>query len=150
MSLLRSVSDGLRSLFRKEQVSQELDEELNGFLEMAAEEKMKQGMSRKDALRAVRLERGESRSYEGSRPFCRLGIFSGDVLARFALRRSNAAQEPWLHCCWRPQPWRSVLARAQSSSASFTPFFLHPCLIAIPRASLSFSTGKHVRPGYRS
>jgi hypothetical protein len=48
----------LRSLFRKERVSQELDEELNGFLEMTAEEKMKQGMSRKDALRAVRLERG--------------------------------------------------------------------------------------------
>src|SRR5467141_4471545 len=58
MSLLRSLSDGLRSLFRKEQVGQELDEELNGFLEMAAEEKMKQGMSRNDALRAVRLERG--------------------------------------------------------------------------------------------
>src|SRR5882762_2029776 len=58
MSLLRSVSDGLRSLFRKEQVSQELDEELHGFLEMAAEAKIKQGMSRKDALRAVRLERG--------------------------------------------------------------------------------------------
>ena len=58
MSLLRSISDGLRSLFRKEQVNEELDEELNGFLEMAAEEKMKQGMSRKDALRAVRLERG--------------------------------------------------------------------------------------------
>src|SRR5580704_10043510 len=58
MSLLRSLSDGLRSLFRKERISQELDEELNGFLEMAAEEKMKQGMSRKDALRAVRLERG--------------------------------------------------------------------------------------------
>src|SRR5438445_9487359 len=58
MSLLRSITGGLRSLFRKEQVSHELDEELNGFLEMAAEEKMKQGMSRKDALRAVRLERG--------------------------------------------------------------------------------------------
>jgi predicted permease len=58
MSLLRSIASGLRSLFRKEQVSQELDEELNGFLEMAAEEKMKQGMNRKDALRAVRLERG--------------------------------------------------------------------------------------------
>jgi putative ABC transport system permease protein len=58
MSLLRSIAGGLRSLFRKEQVSQELDEELNGFLEMAAEEKMKQGMSRNDALRAVRLERG--------------------------------------------------------------------------------------------
>jgi predicted permease len=58
MSLLRSLSDGLRSLFRKERVEGELDEELNGFLEMAAEEKMKQGMNRKDALRAVRLERG--------------------------------------------------------------------------------------------
>jgi hypothetical protein len=43
---------------RKERVEEELDEELRGFLEMAAEEKMKQGMSRKDALRAVRLEWG--------------------------------------------------------------------------------------------
>jgi putative ABC transport system permease protein len=58
MSLLRNLAEGLRSLFRKEQVCQELDEELGGFLEMAAEEKMEQGMSRKDALRAVRLERG--------------------------------------------------------------------------------------------
>ena len=58
MSLLRSIADGLRSLFRKEQVNRELDEELNAFLQMAADEKMKQGMSRKDALRAVRLERG--------------------------------------------------------------------------------------------
>src|SRR6266404_5743602 len=58
MSMLRNIASGLRSLFRKEQVSQELDEELNGFLEMAAEEKIKDGMSRKHALRAVRLERG--------------------------------------------------------------------------------------------
>ncbi len=58
MSLLRSLSDGLRSLFRKERVEGELDEELRGFLEMAAEEKMKQGMSSKDALRTVGLERG--------------------------------------------------------------------------------------------
>src|SRR5271163_5306432 len=58
MSMLRSLTDGLRSLFRKEQVTQELDEELNGFLELAAEEKIKQGMSREDALRGVRLERG--------------------------------------------------------------------------------------------
>src|SRR6267143_587484 len=58
MSLLRSLSEGLRSLFRKERVEGEFDEELSGFLEMAAEEKMKQGMSRKDALRAVRLDRG--------------------------------------------------------------------------------------------
>ena len=58
MSILRNIAGGLRSLFRKEQVSHELDEELNAFLEMAGEEKMKQGMSRRDALRAVCLERG--------------------------------------------------------------------------------------------
>jgi predicted permease len=58
MSLLRNITTGLRSLFRKERVEGELDEELRGFLEMAADEKTKQGMSDKDALRQVRLERG--------------------------------------------------------------------------------------------
>jgi len=52
MSLLQNVAVGLRSLFQKEQVSHELDEELNGFLDMAAAEKMKNGLSHKDALRA--------------------------------------------------------------------------------------------------
>src|SRR6266550_9376698 len=58
MPFLRNIVTGLRSLFRKEQVDKELNEELGTYLEMAAEEKMKDGMSRKDALRAVRLERG--------------------------------------------------------------------------------------------
>src|SRR5690348_14692238 len=58
MSFLRKLAYGLRSLFRKVQVDKELDEEFGAYLEMAAEEKMKLGMSRKDALRAVRLERG--------------------------------------------------------------------------------------------
>src|SRR5215472_16841255 len=58
MSLLRNLTSGIRTLFRKEQVDRELDEELRGYQEMATDEKMKQGMSRQDALRAVRLERG--------------------------------------------------------------------------------------------
>jgi predicted permease len=58
MSLLRNIATGLRSLFRREQVDRELNEELGVYLEMEAAEKMKQGLSRKDALRAVRLERG--------------------------------------------------------------------------------------------
>src|SRR5262249_55413460 len=36
----------------------DLDEELRAYHEMAAEQKMKDGMSHKEALRAVRLERG--------------------------------------------------------------------------------------------
>ena len=58
MSLLRNITSGLRSLFRKDQVDRELDEEVGAYLEMEAAEKMKQGMSPKDAVRTVRLERG--------------------------------------------------------------------------------------------
>src|SRR5213080_5034960 len=76
LALLRNIAGGVRSLFRKEQVGQELDEELNGFLEMAAEEKMKQGMSRKDALRAVRLERG---SLEVTKEVVRAGSWESVV-----------------------------------------------------------------------
>ena len=62
MSLLQNIASGLKGLFRKEQVDQELDEELSGFLEMAAEEKTKQGMRAEDALREVRLERGSAQT----------------------------------------------------------------------------------------
>src|SRR6266704_2232903 len=58
MSLFRKFATGLRSPFRKEQVDRELDEELGAYLEMEAAEKMKEGMTRKDAVRTVRLERG--------------------------------------------------------------------------------------------
>src|ERR1700737_1649956 len=68
MSLLRSLATGFRSLFRKKRVEGDLDEELRGFLEMATEERMKQGMSRQDASRAVRLEQG---SLEGTKEVVR-------------------------------------------------------------------------------
>jgi putative ABC transport system permease protein len=58
VSILRIITSGLSSLFRRQRANHELDEELNRFLELAAEEKMKEGLSRKEALRAVRLERG--------------------------------------------------------------------------------------------
>ena len=62
MPFLRNITSGLRSLFRKEQVDRELDEELCAYQDMAAEEKMKDGMSPKQALRAVRLEQGNVES----------------------------------------------------------------------------------------
>src|SRR5215469_5350677 len=70
MSFLRNITSGLRSLFRKEQVERELAEELRTYQEMAAEDKMKDGMSRKEAIRAVRLERG---SLEVSKEIVRSG-----------------------------------------------------------------------------
>src|SRR5947208_15067629 len=82
MSLLRNLSHGLRSLFSKERVEREFDEEITDVLRMAAEEKTKQGMSPKDALRAVRLERGS------------LEIAKEVV-------RSGGGWESFVETCWR-------------------------------------------------
>ncbi len=81
MSLLRNITSGLRSLFRKESVQRELDEELRGFLDMAAEEKLKEGMNHKDALRAVRLERG---NLEVTKEVVRAAGWAGNPLWRRA------------------------------------------------------------------
>ena len=88
MSLLRNITSGLRSLLRREQVDQELDEELRAYQEMAAEEKMRDGMSRQKALRAVRLQRG---SLELTKQVVRSGGWESFVEAcwqdlRFGLR----------------------------------------------------------------
>ncbi|MGB7623304.1 MAG: ABC transporter permease [Terriglobia bacterium] len=58
MSLRQHIASGLRSLLRKELVERELDEELRTYLEIAAEAKMKKGLSRDEAHRAARVEMG--------------------------------------------------------------------------------------------
>jgi predicted permease len=60
MSFLREFGAGVRALLRKKRKDAELDEEVRAYLEMAAEDKTKQGMSRKEAARAVRLEQGSA------------------------------------------------------------------------------------------
>src|SRR5438270_7710511 len=81
MAFLRNIVTGLRSLFRKERVDRELDEELLAYQDMATEEKIKQGMSRKDALREVRLERG---SVDAAKEVVRSGGW-----------------ESFVHTCWQ-------------------------------------------------
>jgi predicted permease len=49
---------GLRALFRKKQVEQEMDEELRGYLDASMKDKMRSGMDQEQALRAVRAEMG--------------------------------------------------------------------------------------------
>src|SRR5215471_927479 len=58
MSRLRSLWGGLLALFRKEQSEREIEEELKGYLDDAVKDKMRTGMSRQEALRAVRVEMG--------------------------------------------------------------------------------------------
>jgi putative ABC transport system permease protein len=58
MPMLRTFASGIRSMFRKERVEREMDEELRAYLEAATQEKMRTGMSREEALRASRIEMG--------------------------------------------------------------------------------------------
>jgi hypothetical protein len=61
MALLRTSLAGIRRLVRKQEIDWELDEELDGFVEMAVEEKMKQSVDPVSAARAVSsLIRSES------------------------------------------------------------------------------------------
>ncbi|HEY7856488.1 MAG TPA: ABC transporter permease, partial [Terriglobales bacterium] len=54
----RNALSGLRALFRRKTYDRDLNEELDAFLTLAAEDKVGQGMSPSEARRAVRLEKG--------------------------------------------------------------------------------------------
>jgi hypothetical protein len=119
MSLLRNLADGLRSLFRKERVDREFDEELSAFLEMAAQEKMKHGMSGKDALRTVRLERG---NLEVTKEVVRS---AGRIYASLPARFANPPASPRLPSL----PSHSALAQTRQSSAWCKASFCRRCHI---------------------
>lgn len=54
----RCIAAGLRALRHKEEYSRELDEELRGFLDESAADKMRSGLSYDSAMRAARIEMG--------------------------------------------------------------------------------------------
>jgi predicted permease len=58
MSFVRQVTSGLRTLFRKDAVERDLDDELTHYLAESAAEKMREGLSREEAVRRARAELG--------------------------------------------------------------------------------------------
>jgi len=58
MFRIQAIVSGLRALLRKKQVEQEMDEELRGYLDAAAKDKMRSGMAPQEAQRAARVEMG--------------------------------------------------------------------------------------------
>lgn len=58
MMWLRRLCGGFNALFRKNRVEQELDEELRAYAEISAEQKIRAGLARQDAVRATSVEMG--------------------------------------------------------------------------------------------
>ena len=58
MSLLRTITSGLRTLFRKEEVERDLDDEVTQYVEAATQAHMRAGLSRQAAERAARIDVG--------------------------------------------------------------------------------------------
>jgi macrolide transport system ATP-binding/permease protein len=58
MTTLRNLLSGLRAILNKEKQSLEMDEELQGYMEAAAQGHMRDGLSEREALRAARAEMG--------------------------------------------------------------------------------------------
>jgi putative ABC transport system permease protein len=52
------VGRGFRAVFRRRRVEQERDDELRAFFEAAIDDKMREGLSRRDAVRVARAELG--------------------------------------------------------------------------------------------
>lgn len=58
MPIHKQVKSLFRNMFRKAQVEQDLDKELQIYFDMTAEEKVSRGMSVDEAQRAARMEMG--------------------------------------------------------------------------------------------
>jgi putative ABC transport system permease protein len=76
MSFWRAARSGLRSLFSRERVEQELDDELRHYLAMATQENVRRGMSPEAAERAARLQMG---GLEATKAHVRWGGWEGSV-----------------------------------------------------------------------
>src|SRR5580765_7998460 len=58
MKAFRNLLSGLRELLRRDTAESELNEELNTYMQQAADAKVRDGATPRDALRAARLEMG--------------------------------------------------------------------------------------------
>ncbi len=94
MRQLRQLARTLLAPFHRATLDRELDEELRGFVEMVAEEKMRRGVDRDEAYRQARIELGGvtqvTERVRDLRPGARLQGLTQDI--RFAARTLRRAR----------------------------------------------------------
>jgi hypothetical protein len=73
MSLLSNLSKLCRNIFRRQHAERDLDDEVCSYVEMLAEEKIKQGMTPAEARRAARIEAGGVEQVKNAVRDARLG-----------------------------------------------------------------------------
>jgi putative ABC transport system permease protein len=89
MAILSRLSSLARNLFRKERVERELDEEVRAYVELLTAEKIKSGMSEKEARRQAMIEAGGVEQVKEQVREARLGTFFETLLQdlRYGLRQ---------------------------------------------------------------
>jgi predicted permease len=60
MRLLSNIARGIRSLFYRDRIEREMDDELRGFVEASTADKLRRGMPAEQAARAARVEMGSA------------------------------------------------------------------------------------------
>ena len=60
MGLLSNIAQGVRSLFHRDRIEREMDDELREFIEASTAEKLRRGMPAEQAAHAARVEMGSS------------------------------------------------------------------------------------------
>jgi macrolide transport system ATP-binding/permease protein len=95
MTIFAWLKSSSRNLFRKQRADEELDDEVRGYVDMVAEEKMREGMNLDEARRAARLELGGVEQVKESVRDIRAGVwletFAQDLRYAARMLRRNPA-----------------------------------------------------------
>src|SRR6202047_782666 len=93
MTIFAWLKNSTRNLFRKQRADRDLDDEVRGYVEILAQEKMRAGMNPEDARRAARIEAGGVEQMKESVRDIRAGIwldtFAQDLRYAARMLRKN-------------------------------------------------------------
>ncbi|PYV16030.1 MAG: hypothetical protein DMG21_13165 [Acidobacteria bacterium] len=89
MGMLSRLSSLVRTFFRRQCVERELDDEVRGYVELLTAEKMRTGMTEKEARRQAMIETGGTEQVKERVREVRIGAFFETLLkdARYGLRQ---------------------------------------------------------------